>query len=116
MAKLMSVSFSPCLTAPFEKTVKLTTGAPRTTTAGTALACSTENAEVEFEDVSLAGTAAAAAIACASGVPPGGGAGGAGASSPPQPVTNTQARAAARHHFLEHVIRHSSISGPKKRP
>ena len=35
IAKLMSVSLSPCLTAPSEKTVKLTTGALVTMTAGT---------------------------------------------------------------------------------
>ena len=63
MAKLMSVSFRPCLTAPSEKTVKWTTGAPVTVTAGTPLACNTENADDELVDVSFAGLAAAVAMA-----------------------------------------------------
>src|SRR5512147_423667 len=96
----MSVSLSPCLTAPSEKTVKRTMGAPVTVTAGTPAPCSTENADDELVDVSLAGLAAAAAMAPLTD-PDGGGVTVTLTLSPPQADSAASARAATPNHFIE---------------
>ncbi len=117
IAKLMLLSVRPCLTAPSENTVKFTTGAPATVTAGTPLSCRTLNADDELVEVSFAGLVAADAIACDSAVPvlsrAGGGAGVARpppSLPPPHPDSAIGTRATATHHAIERFMDNSLTS------
>ena len=113
MAKRALVVVRPVVTAPSEKTVKLTLGGLFTVTAATPAAWTTVNDADELVEVSFAGTAAAAAIASLTvAAGPGAGAGAAEPPPPPppQPASAPRIRAAPPQAFHEFFIRPLQLS------